>query len=444
MEGGSALPLVERALASDGHVLDIQAVALFFDMWQPLGSRQICAARYPVVSLYKRHDIGLTRDCIDARLPEMKGSRPDFVSAQPLWWRMGLNEPTGYPFKCAPVIADNAVFVADDRSRVWRHDAASGAIEWCYDSLAEPAKGIVQLLQHADGSLVFGCYDGTLTRLDGRSGAVLWRWRLDSSIHATPALDLPRGRLFINTEQWNAGQPYGHLQALDWRSGKTIWKYGHAWWPPGSPVYDAQTNSVIATCNDQTVVALDAESGDLRWRRPTPGLVRGQPAIAQGRVMLATETGYLACLDLADGAPLWSTRYGRGAMHQFLSIAAGRDGAGEVVIALDARWHLTAFDVASGELRWISRLRSAGVWRPVVCGDYLVVLSQGGHLAVLDPRHEIKVWEGSVGGHYRQPPAVGWLDHADRSRTSVIALASNDAGLKVFPINSFYQPGQLS
>ena len=436
MENGSALPLVERALKADGHVLDIGAVALFFDMWQPLGSRQISTGRYPVVSLYTRHDIGLSRDCFDARPPAMKGSYPDFVADTPLWWRLGLNDKTDTPFKCAPVIADNAVFVADDHSRVWRHDARSGEIVWCYDSLAEPQKGIVQQLQYADGSLVFGCYDGTVTRLDAATGAVLWRWRLDSSVHATPALDLAHGRIFINTEQWNAGQPFGHLYALDWVSGKPLWQYANAWWPPGSPAYDVHSNTVIATCNDQTVKALDAGTGQLRWQRTTQGLVRGKPAVAQGRVLVATERGHLSCFCIDTGDTLWSTRYGRGEMHQFLHIVPGPEV--DVVITLDARWHLVAFDVATGAIRWLSGLRSAGNWCPVVCGDYLVVLSREGHLAVFDSQREIKVWEGATGGHYRQPPAIGRIEHADGSSQSVIALVSNNAGLKVFAIDPFF------
>lgn len=426
MEGGSALPLVQKALAADGHDLAIQAVCVFFDMWQPLGSRQISTGQYPVISLFRRHDIGLSRDCFDAVPPLMKGNRPDFVD-HPLWWRFALNDKSGYPLKCAPVIADDAVFVADDHCRVWRHHAGDGSIEWCYESLADPQKGIVQQLQVADGNLVFGCYDGTVTRLDATSGEVLWRWRQDSSVHATPELDLPRNRLFINTEQWNEGRPFGHLHAMDWRTGRTLWSYTHPWWPPGSPVFDASRNALIATCNDQTVVCVDADQGTLRWKQPTPGLVRGKPAIAGGRVFLATEKGRLLCLDACSGETIWVTRYGRGAMHQFLQID------GDVIFIADGRWHLTAFDVASGEIRWITRLRSAATWCPVRCGDFQVVLSQGGHLAVLDPARELKVWEGAIGGHYRQPPAIG-----ASSFGHLLAAASNNQGLKVFRIHPDY------
>lgn len=427
MREGSALPVVEEALAADGHELDIRAVALFFDMWQPLGSRQISVGRFPVVSIFQRHDIGLSRDCFDAKPPLMKGAAPDFV-AKPLWWRFGLNHSAAYPFKSTPLITDDAVYVADDRSRVWRHNAVDGTVEWQYDSLERPLKGIVQQLQGAEGSLVFGCYDGTVTRLDMQTGEPVWRWRQDSSVHATPVLDLPRRRLFINTEQWNRGKPCGHLYALAWDTGKVLWKHAHPYWPPGSPVYDEASNTVLATCNDGTLVCVDADSGAVQWRAKTKGLVRGRPGLAPGKVIVATEGGHLQCHDIASGEPIWSTRYGKPLMHQFVHAQGGR------VFALDGTWHLTAFDTDTGQVAWLARLRSPGCWGPVAFGRYLVVLSRQGHLAVFDPERELKVWEGNIGGAYQQPPAVG---HAQGM--SLLAAASNTAGLKVFRIHEFYE-----
>lgn len=426
MREGSALPLIEEALAADGHELDIRAVGLFFDMWQPLGSRQISVGKFPVVSLFKRHDIGLSRDCFDAKPPSMKGSHPDFVG-EPLWWRYALNRKKSYRFKSVPLIADDAVFVADDDCRVWRLNADDGTVEWQYRSLANPLKGIVQQLQGADNSLVFGCYDGTVTRLDMRSGEVMWRWRLDSSVHATPELDIARNRLFINTEQWNNGKPYGHLYSLDWATGRVLWKHRHPYWPPGSPAYSAQGNSVFASCNDSSLVCVEADSGEVRWRQKTRGLVRGKPGLAGDRVLVATESGRLQCHDSRTGELLWMQNYGKPLMHQFVHVH------GNKVFALDGKWHLTAFDLETGAIRWLARLRSSGCWTPVPFGRYLLVLSREGHVAVFDPELEIKVWEGKIGGLFEQPPAVGIA-----GGLPLMAAASNNAGLKVYRIHDFY------
>jgi len=427
MREGSAVALVHEALAADGVQLQLLAVALFFDMWEPLGSRQLRLASHPVLSLFTRHDVGLSRDAYDALPPLMKGQHPALVGEQPLWWRLALNVRTDYPFKSSPVIADDAVFVSDDHSRMWRHDAASGDIQWRYDSLAQPRKGIVQRLQYVAGSLVFGCYDGTLTRLDGATGQVVWRWRQDSSVHATPCIDAEHGRIFINTEQWNAGAPFGHLQALDWATGRLLWTYTHAYWPPGSAQYSAAHGVVIAACNDESLIGVDADSGDLLWRQRTEGLVRGQPGISGDAVFAATERGRLHSFDIRTGEPRWTVRYGQGGKHQFTQVI---DGA---VITLDGHWHCSAFDASTGALRWLTRLRSPGNWCPVPMGPWWLVGSRQGHLAVLEPGHERKVWEGQIGGLYHQPPAVGRA-----AGRMLLAAASNDQGLKVFEVNPHY------
>lgn len=426
MESGSALELVERALNSDAHLLKLVAIGVLFDMWQPLGSRQISVARMPVIALYKRHDIGLTRDCFDARPPSMKGRFPAFIEDKPLWWRFSFNGQHNYPLKSAPVIG-GAVFAADDQSRVWCLEAYTGESRWCIHSLEQPQKGIVQKLQLADDSVVYGCYDGTLTRASARDGEIIWRWRIDSSIHATPEIDLVNQRLFVNTEQWNEGKPHGHLAALDWKTGQPLWRLQHAWWPPASPVYENESRIVVATCNDKSVVAVNADSGSMLWKTTTKGLVRGKPAIHQQRVLLACEEGWLQCLMLKTGELCWEARYGQGSMHQFLHIYK------DTVLTLDAKWHCVAFDVVSGKIQWMTRLRSAGNWCPVAFGRYLVVLSKQGHVAVLDPQEECKVWEGTTGMVGNQPPAIGKI-----GEEWLMTVAANGQGLKTFKINPEY------
>jgi outer membrane protein assembly factor BamB len=422
MKSGSAFPLVKEALKADKVNVELCAVALFFDMWEPLGSRQISASALPVVSLFTRHDVGLSRDCFDAAPPLMKGAAPDFIQTDPSWWRFELNHRTAYPTKCVPTIGKDAVYVADDHSTLWCHDLHTGDIRWSTPSLAQPQKGIVQLLQHVGDSVVYGCYDGTVTRLAAVDGAVLWRWKIDSSIHATPSLDLTHSRIFINTEQWCEGRPRGHLQCLDWHTGKVRWKHTHGWWPPGSTAY--ADGLVFAPCNDETLVAVHADSGTLAWTVKTRGLVRGRPALAQGKLWVATEQGVLECFDAASGQALWAVKYGQSLWHQFLHIANG------CVLVLDGKWHMSAFDMDTGELRWLGRLRSPGCWAPIAYGRYSVVLSRQGHVAVFCPERRTKVWEGRIPGDYHQPPAVA---HGK------LVAAGTQSGLLAFDINAYYE-----
>ncbi|RUR67510.1 hypothetical protein EJP67_10635 [Variovorax guangxiensis] len=428
MKAGSALPLVKKALSADKVAVELRAVGLFFDMWEPLGSRQIGVSTAPVLALFTRHDIGLSRDCFDAMPPLMKGGAPDFVSEEPRWWRFALNHATGYPTKCAPVIVDDAVLVADDHSQVWRHHLQTGEIEWMTPSLARPKKGIVQLLQGVGRSVIYGCYDGTVTRLDATTGEPLWRRKIDSSIHATPCIDEVHQRVFINTEQWNEGRPIGHLQCLDLETGRFLWKREHAWWPPGSSLLCPEVGLVIAPCNDEALIALRTTTGELAWKTQTKGLVRGRPSLVETSIgyliLTATERGHLECRNASNGALIWSVRYGEGLWHQFPLVM------NDCVIVMDGKWHISAFDVETGELRWLSRLRSPGCWQAVPYGRFCAVLSREGHLAVFDPQREIKVWEGKLPGTFHQPPTL---------RNGTLVAASNTSGLLAFDIHPYYE-----
>ncbi len=422
---GSAVELVDQALAAEAMTAELCAIAVLFDSWSPLGSRQLSVGRCPVVSVFRRHDIGMTRDCHDARPPMMTGAAPALFE-RPAWWRFEFNVGTAYPHKSAPAIADGAVYAADDRSRIWCFDGATGETRWQADSLGRPVKGIVQRLQVVDGSVVVGCYDGTVTRLDAATGRLAWRWRVGAAVHATPVVDVAGARVYVNAETDDGG-PGGHLLALDWASGRTIWRTPHAFWPPGTPCHDAATGAVISTCNDRSLVCVDADTGALRWRASSEGLVRGQPAIAAGCAILATENGWLQVFDLATGELLRQRRYGTSKVLQFTHV---EDGA---VFTLDDSGQLCAFDIGTLALRWLSKLRTEGTARPVPFGRYFVMLSRAGHLAAIERASGLKVWEGRIDAQFSHAPAVGEL-----GGHPALVCASNDAGLRAFRIHPYY------
>lgn len=425
---GSAVELVDLATSHEKMPLDLRAIAVLYDSWRWDGSRQLSVSRCPVVSVFRRHDLGLTRDCHDAAPPFMKGAAPPLVD-QPLWSRLDFNGASERTRKSSPVFAQGALFAADDRSRVWRLDALTGEAAWCRASRESHDKGIVQRLQHVDGSLVYGCYDGTVTRLDAERGNVLWRWKVDRHVHATPEVDLARRRVFVNTEALDGGKPSGRLVAMDWDSGRLLWTFEHAFWAPGTARFDPARNRVLATCNDHSLVSVDAGTGSLAWRSTTRGLVRGQPAIVGNALVACTEDGWLQAFDLETGAELRSRRCGGGSrIHQFTHTAHGH------VHVVDDNDHLAIFDVDDFRLVWVSTLRSPGTWAPVPFGRFLVALSTKGHLAVFDEPAQRKLWEGRIAGAYQQAPAIGLVDGA-----ALLACASHHDGLGVYRIHDYYR-----
>ncbi len=61
----------------------------------------------------------------------------------------------------------------------------------------------------------------------------------------------------------------------------------------------------FGSTTDDSIRALDAESGELRWRFTTGAPVRLAPDIADGRAYAASDDGYLYCLDARTGELVW-------------------------------------------------------------------------------------------------------------------------------------------
>jgi hypothetical protein len=131
----------------------------------------------------------------------------------------------------------------------------------------------------------------------------------------------------------------------------------------------------------------------------------------------------LDCLDAVTGECIWSVKYGQNYWHQFVQVID------DCVLVFDGGWHFIAFDLTTGQLRWISRLRSPGCWAPIAYGPYHVVLSRQGHVAVFYTEQQVKVWEGQIPGEYHQPPAVA---------SGKLVAASTRSGLIAFDIHPFY------
>jgi outer membrane protein assembly factor BamB len=66
----------------------------------------------------------------------------------------------------------------------------------------------------------------------------------------------------------------------------------------------------VGSSRDDSVTALDTDTGAERWKFFTDGPVRFAPAAWEGRVYAASDDGYLYCLDAARGTLLWKFRGG--------------------------------------------------------------------------------------------------------------------------------------
>lgn len=70
----------------------------------------------------------------------------------------------------------------------------------------------------------------------------------------------------------------------------------------------AGTTLLVSSSREDSVIAFDTETGAERWRAPADGPVRLAPVIVGDRVIFGADDGFVRCVTLADGAPVWSRR----------------------------------------------------------------------------------------------------------------------------------------
>jgi outer membrane protein assembly factor BamB len=98
----------------------------------------------------------------------------------------------------------------------------------------------------------------------------------------------------------------GFLFAVDPATDRPAWTTVLASGATGSPALFE--GCVVVPTSDGSVVAVDAVSGDRRWRRSF-GAPAGTPTVADGRLFLGSVNGHLRALG-PDGHPCWSIRRG--------------------------------------------------------------------------------------------------------------------------------------
>ena len=133
---------------------------------------------------------------------------------------------------------------------------------------------------------------------------------------------------------------------------------------------------IVGSTVDDSVVALDAACGKVRWQYFTGGPVRFAPAASKDRVFVTSDDGHLHALALADGKLLWKHRGGPNERmclgnQRMISRWPARGGPvvlGDKVYYAAGIWpsggvFLHALDATTGKVVW-SNGETGGLWMP--------------------------------------------------------------------------------
>jgi outer membrane protein assembly factor BamB len=195
---------------------------------------------------------------------------------------------------------------------------------------------------------------------DTNSGLPRILWETDEPARGrvvAPPLQV-NNQVFIGTDD-------NELIALDAQSGAVRWRFntGHSVW--AQPLYEEGVLYVASL--DKTLYALNAETGEEIWRQLFSGALAGRPAFYQGRLYVGSFAQQVHVLDAATGEEQWV-------------IPAGDWVWGSPVVAdgvlylADISGNIFAVGAEDGERLWVQNVPGAVQADPVVVdgGVYIV------------------------------------------------------------------------
>jgi len=217
-----------------------------------------------------------------------------------------------------PTVVGGRVFVASATGEVYALDAGAGCTVWSLH-VGTPVRTAITIGSAAHGSAAyFGDISGVVHAVDADTGAELWHVRVDPHPNAriTGAPVLFGNRLLVPVSSFEEG-------------------------PAADPAY--------ACCTFRgSVVALDAASGRLLWkrrtiaRRPRPYNRKGDPTVLEGPA----------------GGAVWNAPT-IDPMRGVLYVGTGNDYTDIDAPTTDA---VLAIDVADGRIRWARQLTAHDDW----------------------------------------------------------------------------------
>lgn len=360
------------ALVEEGYELEQVGAAALVDFWN--ASRKLRATGVPFKHVFTRHELGLTRR--DNELPTVLDD---------LAWRLQVHHRgrNYMPVKSLPVIKHGNLYVGNDDTNLYCYRVADGQLNWVYESARPSLKGTVCVPQLFDEDVYWSAYDGTVRKIDADNANHRWTKKVDLNLHSSPELDPKNDRLFIGTELDKQPTWYGRgdFVALRMSDGKELWRTPTRGMIPATPTYSSAHNAVICGNNDFHVYVLDADTGEIRYKVPTKGEVKGKVVISGDTAFAQSNYGHVYAIEINTGAVKWTRRVGLRSLHSYPVIVS------DTLICTNQARHVVGLDPSSGAVKWLTTLRGSVGWGVTVIDDRRVLaVTDNGHVVLINAK----------------------------------------------------------
>jgi eukaryotic-like serine/threonine-protein kinase len=326
----------------------------------------------------------------------------------------------------SPAIVNGVVYVGSTDGNFYAIDAGTGALKWKFETKAWEVSSPAVV----GGVAYFLSYDGNLYALDAANGQVKWKFATGGEKHYAgthlhylqPAVEsMPDPwDFYLSSPTVSRGAVYfgssdGNVYALNANSGELKWKFKTGDVVHSSPAI-AEGTLYIGSW-DTYLYALDATTGNEKWRFKTGDDpvahnhvgIQASPAVMDGVVYFGSRDSYAYAVDAGTGKQIWKFSTDGSWVNNSMVVHDGRVYFGTSIPgflhAVDAKSGKSVFDLPTGTPVFASM---------ALAGDTLYLGNFGGKLTAIDLK--------------TQKPT--WVFETDAAKQNAAAMTNADGSIK--------------
>jgi len=213
-------------------------------------------------------------------------------------WRFPAEADRAISFFAPPSLTlDGQVLVGGYNNTLYSLDSENGQEKWKFQGAKDRFIGSPLV---TPDSIFAPAADGNLYALD-LTGNLKWTFTTQAANWAKPSCDPECTCIFLPSMDHR-------LYSIDARDGNMLWKTDDLGGSiVGSPTLGPDNLVVVGTFASE-VVAIDRQSGEVRWRAPTSGWIWGGPIFYEDRLYFGDLKGTFYALDANSGELAWQLK----------------------------------------------------------------------------------------------------------------------------------------
>lgn len=202
-----------------------------------------------------------------------------------------------------------------------------------------------------------------------------WKFRVEEEI---------RGSVIVHDQTVFVGSYDTNLWAINANSGDLRWKFATEGGISTTPDVDPERQTVLIGSDDGNLYSVDIRSGRVNWKLATKGPVRSSPNVIHGHVFFGSDDGVLYAVRITTGRVAW--RYDAG-----VPIRARPLVTDDLIITGTEAGDVYALDL-SGQLKWRFTTKRSVMSSPIVHDGIAYFGSNDYHLYAVDIKNGWSIW----------------------------------------------------